>query len=86
MSFLHGNRAFANNLFSKYARQVRKIDLNDARDLIWLSVALPYSNLNVLEKYWSHMVVRSCGIDTKYRTTIIADTREIPTRLAEMGC
>ncbi len=64
---------------------VRHIDQNDARDLIWLSVALPYSNLVVSEKYWGNMV-RSRGLDRKYKTTVVYDVRELPTRLAEMGC
>ncbi len=64
---------------------LRPIDQNDARDLIWLSVALPYSNLVVSEKYWSHMV-RSCRLDRKYGTTILTDARELPGRLEEMGC
>jgi hypothetical protein len=64
---------------------VRRIQQNDSRDLIWLSVALPYSNLVVSENYWGHMI-RSRGLDTKYGTTIITDARELPARLREMGC
>jgi hypothetical protein len=65
--------------------RMRPINQNDTRDLIWLSVALPYSNLVVSEKYWGHMV-RSHGLDTKYGTTIITDLRELPARLSEIGC
>jgi hypothetical protein len=64
---------------------VRRIRRNDARDLHWLSVALPYSNLVVSENHWGHMI-RSRGLDTKYGTTIITDARELPARLTEMGC
>lgn len=63
----------------------RKIHLNDSRDLIGLSVAIPYSNLVVTEKYWCHMA-RSSGLDRMYGTTIITDAREIPARLGDMGC
>jgi hypothetical protein len=63
----------------------RRIEKNDARDLMWLSVAMPYGNLVVSEKYWGHMV-RSRGIDRKYGTTLITDARELPARLADMGC
>jgi hypothetical protein len=64
---------------------VRPIAQNDARDLIWLSVAMPYGNLVVSEKYWGHMV-RSCGLDRKYKTTIITNARDLPARLADIGC
>jgi hypothetical protein len=64
---------------------VRRIDQNDARDLHWLSMALPYSNLVVSENYWGHMI-RSCGLDAKYGTTVITDARGLSARLIEMGC
>jgi hypothetical protein len=64
---------------------VRRIHRNDARDLIALAVAVPYSNLVVFEKYWASMV-RSHGLDTKYKTTVLTDAGELPVRLAKIGC
>jgi hypothetical protein len=65
--------------------RIRGIAQNDARDLIGLSVAIPYSNVVVSERYWCHMV-RERRLDTKYRTTVITDARDLPTRLANIGC
>jgi hypothetical protein len=64
---------------------VRRIDQNDARDLIALSVALPYCNVVVYEKYWTSML-KSLALDKEYGTKVITDARLLPGVLAEMGC
>jgi hypothetical protein len=64
---------------------VRPIHRNDLRDLVWLSVALPYSNVFVSENYWGHQV-HSTGLDGKYGTVLITDLRQLPEQLQAMGC
>lgn len=63
----------------------RRIHQNDLRDLMWLSVALPYSNVIVSENYWGSMV-RSLRLDQRYGTVLITDLRELPARLLNLGC
>ena len=64
---------------------VRPIAHNDIRDLDWLSVALPYSNVVVSEKHWGHQV-RATGLDARYGTILLTDLRQLPQSLREMGC
>jgi hypothetical protein len=64
---------------------VRRIQRNDVRDVIALSVAVPYGNIVVAEKYWGTMV-RSRGLAAKYNTIVLTDLRELPACLAKMGC
>jgi hypothetical protein len=63
----------------------RPVERNDIRDLDWLSVAVPYSNVVVSEKYWGSKV-RTTRLDRKYRTVLLTDLRELPKQLEEMGC
>jgi hypothetical protein len=63
----------------------RKIPQNDLRDVMWLSVAVPYANLVASENYWGNMV-RSLGLDRRYGTVVITDARELRGRLVELGC
>ena len=65
--------------------QMRPIDRNDIRDLDWLSVALPYSNLVVSENYWGHQV-RATKLDGKYGTVLLTDLRQLPEQLRVLGC
>jgi hypothetical protein len=64
---------------------VRPIDRNDIRDLDWLSVAVPYSNVVVSENYWGHQVCAT-GLDGKYGTVLVTDLRQLPHQLQMMGC
>jgi len=64
--------------------QVRPIDRNDIRDLDWLSVALPYSNIVVSENYWGHQV-RATKLDRKYATVLLTDLRQLPEQLRVLG-
>jgi hypothetical protein len=65
--------------------KVRPIAHNDMRDLDWLSVALPYSNVVVSENYWGHQV-QAAGLDAKYRTTLLTDLRLLPAELTRLNC
>lgn len=88
LSFFDGVASLYVNVTLTIARDqdlVRPIDRNDARDLIALSVAVPYGNIVVTEKYWGNMV-RSRGLAAKYNTTVLTDARELPRQLAEAGC
>jgi hypothetical protein len=64
---------------------MRPIHENDLRDLTWLAVALPYANLVVAEKYWSHQA-NATGLDKKYETSLHTDLRKLPEQLAAAGC
>jgi hypothetical protein len=63
----------------------RKVDHNDIRDLDWLSVAVPYSNIVVSERYWGKKVLAN-GLATKYGTVLLTNLQELPAHLSGMGC
>ena len=50
---------------------------NDIRDLDWLSVAVPYSNVVVSEQYWGKKV-QATGLADTYNTILITDLQELP--------
>ena len=62
----------------------RKVDHNDIRDLDWLSVAVPYSNVIVSEQYWGKKA-QTTGLAAKYSTVLLTDLQELPSRLSAMG-
>jgi hypothetical protein len=62
----------------------RKVDHNDIRDLDWLSVAVPYSNVIVSEQYWGKKV-QTTGLAAKYSTVLLTDLQELPSRLSATG-
>lgn len=62
-----------------------KTHRNDAKDLGFLRVAIPYGNIVVTEKSWSHLA-NSSGLASKYATTVIADASRPPDVLAAEGC
>ncbi|HEY7425706.1 MAG TPA: hypothetical protein VH682_15865 [Gemmataceae bacterium] len=63
----------------------RPIDRNDYKDIMGLAVAMPYCNLVVSEKHWGHMAKR-LKFDKQYDTILITDARELPEKLAAIGC
>jgi hypothetical protein len=63
----------------------RPIDRNDYKDIMGLAVAMPYCNLVVSEKHWGHMAKR-LKFEKQYDTLLITDARELPEKLAAMGC
>jgi hypothetical protein len=54
---------------------------NDARDLSFLRVAVPYANIVVVEKSWGHFVQTS-GIADRYDTCVTSDLMTLPALLA----
>jgi hypothetical protein len=63
----------------------RKVEHNDIRDLDWLSVAVPYSNIVVAEQYWGRKI-RTTGLAAKYGTVVLASLLDLPAQLSAMGC
>jgi hypothetical protein len=63
----------------------RPIDRNDYKDIMGLAIAMPYCNLVVSEKHWGHMAKR-LKFDEQHGTVLITDARELPDKLAAMGC
>jgi hypothetical protein len=63
----------------------RPIHRNDIKDVEFLSVAVPYCNIVVTERFWSH-TVRAAGLDRRYDTIVISDLTEVPELLARAGC
>lgn len=63
----------------------RKVDHNDIRDLDWLSVAVPYSNIVVSEKYWGGKI-KAAGLTAKYDTALLTKLQDLPAQLSAMGC
>jgi hypothetical protein len=64
---------------------VRPIHRNDFKDVLGLSVAMPYCNLVVSENHWGHMA-KALKLDEKYDTVLITDARDLPEQLAKLGC
>jgi len=64
---------------------VRPIRRNDWRDMLGLSIAMPYCNLVVFENHWGH-AAKALKLDEKYETVLITDACELPAQLAELGC
>jgi hypothetical protein len=64
---------------------VRPIHRNDFKDIMALSVAMPYCSLVVSENHWGHMV-KALKLDEQYDTTLITDARKLPDELAKIGC
>ena len=49
---------------------------NDGKDFTFLEVAIPYANFVVTERMWAH-VARSCRLDEKYGTLILASLKDL---------
>ncbi len=56
---------------------------NDVRDLVWLAVALPYSNVIAGETYWTTLAAQ---LGAKYSTTLVNQPEALPDSLAAAGC
>jgi hypothetical protein len=54
----------------------RKIESNDATDIAFLNVAIPYCDVLVLEKYF-HNLARNSKLDKKYNTRIIKSLSDL---------
>lgn len=69
----------------RFKNRDRKTDRNDWKDIGFLSVAVPYANIVVTEKYWSH-VCGGTGLTRKYQTVVTASLEDLPRLLEEQGC
>lgn len=63
----------------------RPIHRNDLKDMAFLSVAVPYANILVVERFWGSVVTRA-KLDQKYGTVVISDAKELPDVLRAQGC
>jgi hypothetical protein len=54
----------------------KAVHRNDTNDMSFLSIAVPYCDIVVTEKYWAHHLT-SNGYDKKYNTQIITDLTEL---------
>jgi hypothetical protein len=50
-----------------------------------MSIAVPYCNVIVVEKYWGHQV-GATRLDAKYGAKVLTDLRELPKELKLIGC
>ena len=62
----------------------RAIHRNDLKDISFMSVAVPYANIIVAERYWGHQV-RATGLAAKYGTEVITDATELSAWLKKLG-
>ena len=58
---------------------------NDWKDIGFLSVAIPYANIVVTEKHWSHLSDQT-GLSAQYRTITTASLHRLPELLQAEGC
>jgi hypothetical protein len=56
------------------------IHTNDSSDISFLSVAIPYCDIVVTEKYWRHKV-RTAKLDRKYNTIVLDDLAQLESQL-----
>lgn len=54
----------------------RKIEPNDATDISFLNVALPYCDVLVVEKYF-HNLIKQIGLDKRYQTLVFRDLNDL---------
>jgi hypothetical protein len=58
----------------------RAIHRNDTNDIAFLSIAIPYCDIVVVEKYWAHQLTTN-GFDKKYKCLVLTDLTELPRHL-----
>lgn len=54
----------------------REIQANDVIDVSFLSVAIPYCDIVVTERFWVHLAQRN-GLDQSYDTILLTDLTEL---------
>lgn len=59
--------------------------VNDGKDFQFLQLAVPYANVVVAEKSWTHFL-RNSQLDRHYETRVLTDVAELPGVLGELGC
>jgi len=57
---------------------------NDGKDFSFMRIAIPYANMVVAEKSWTHFA-RKSGLAERYETVMEADARKLPELLAAAG-
>ena len=57
--------------------------MNDSMDLAVVSMAVPYCDVVVTEKFWGTLVHRH-GFDSEYGTEILHDVAELPDVLVSL--
>jgi len=62
----------------------RAVDPNDLTDISFLSIAIPYCDIVVTERFWTHLATRT-GLDRKYDTVVIAGVEQLASYLASQG-
>jgi hypothetical protein len=58
---------------------------NDGKDFSFMRIAIPYGNMVVAEKSWTHFA-RTSGLAERYETVMETDARKLPELLAAAGC
>lgn len=62
----------------------RPVHRNDFKDMAFLTVAVPYCNIVVVERYFAHLV-QANGLADRYGTTVITDLNALPENLRAMN-
>ncbi len=66
----------------RHANPQKQWEGNDLNDVTALSIAVPYCDVVVTERQWTHLA-RTAKLDQLYGTTVISDLRRLPELL---GC
>jgi hypothetical protein len=80
-----GIDVMATLMLQRDLNQEHRTHVNDGKDFSFLKVAIPYGNVVVAEKSWTHFAQAS-GLAERYGTVIEADARNLPELLAAAGC
>jgi hypothetical protein len=67
------------------ANQAHRTHPNDGKDFAFFQVAVPYANVVVAEKSWTHFAVAS-GLAKRHDTSVVSDATRLPTILRDAGC
>ena len=63
----------------------RPIHRNDLKDISFMAVAVPYANIVIAERYWTHNVTAT-RLAEKYGTVVESDATQLPQLLRDAGC
>jgi hypothetical protein len=61
----------------RHANPQKQWEGNDLNDVTALSIAVPYCDVVVTERQWTHLA-RAAKLDQRYGTTVISDLRRLP--------
>jgi hypothetical protein len=69
------------------ANPQQPIRRTDGRDLSFFQLAIPYANLVLAEKAWSHLATAGRhSLAERYETRILTNLSELPRALQDIGC